>query len=48
MSENDVVEIFVVRTGEPVEIAQKHLEMNYWSLTTALIFYWADKNEGKI
>jgi len=48
MSENDVVEIFVVRTGASIEIAQKYLEMNYWSLTTALTFYWSDKIEGKI
>ncbi|WP_193762763.1 hypothetical protein [Enterobacter cancerogenus] len=48
MSENDVVEIFVVRTGEAREIAQKYLEENYWGLSTALTFYQADMNEGKI
>jgi hypothetical protein len=48
VSNNELIGLFIARTGETREIAQKYLEDNYWSLTTALTFYQADKNEGKI
>jgi len=48
VNEKELTDLFMARTGEDSEVAQKYLEMNYWSLSTALTFYRADKNEGKI
>ncbi|RTQ01269.1 hypothetical protein EKN38_12895 [Enterobacter sp. WCHEn045836] len=47
MTDKEMVDLFVTRTGETREIAKKYLEDNYWSFSTALTFYRADKNEGK-
>lgn len=48
MTNNELIFLFTARTGESWEVANRYLEMNYWSLSTALAFYRADKNEGKI
>lgn len=48
MNDKELTDLFMARTGEAREIAQKYLEDNYWGLSTALTFYQADKNEGKI
>lgn len=48
MNCNELTDLFMARTGEDSEVAQKYLEMNYWSLSSALTFYRVDRNEGKI
>lgn len=48
MNEKELTDLFMARTGEESEVAQKYLEMNNWSLSTALTFYQVDLNEGKI
>lgn len=48
MDELYLISAFIARTCESEEIARIYLENNYWNLSTALTFYQADKNEGKI
>lgn len=38
VNEKELTDLFMARTGEDSEVAQKYLEMNYWSLSTALTF----------
>ncbi|HGO5420091.1 TPA: hypothetical protein ACK2W8_004700 [Klebsiella oxytoca] len=47
MNKRELIDLFMIRTGESKETAKRYLENNYWSLPTALTFYNADKNEGK-
>ena len=47
MNQRELTDLFIARTGEDKEVARNYLEMNYWSLSTALTFYLVDKNEGK-
>lgn len=47
MNKRELIDLFMIRTGEAKDTAKRYLENNYWSLPTALTFYNADKNEGK-
>lgn len=47
MNKRELIDLFMIRTGEAKATAKRYLENNYWSLPTALTFYNADQNEGK-
>jgi hypothetical protein len=48
MDKKQLIDLFMIRTGEKKETAEIYLANNYWSLITALTFYITDKNGGKI
>ncbi|MCR5990800.1 hypothetical protein HKW65_06340 [Enterobacter ludwigii] len=48
MSNNELTDLFIALTGQDRETAKKYLEQNYWSLSTAIIFFKVDRNEGRI
>lgn len=48
MSHQEMINCFIARTGESWDTAFKYLMANYWSLSTAYIFYYVDLNEGRV
>jgi hypothetical protein len=48
MNCNELTDLFIALTGQDRATAEKYLEENYWSLSTAITFFQVDRNEGKI